>query len=286
MACEQPVDAEQTAVLPTMEQEETDPRVLEAASAIISGKDYAPLQRLLPQEKDELAFLKRIVEEVFRKGTFKVYLDCIEKLKSINIKFHSAIRPQTIRVLKNAHKAELIFDLTLLYTPDVLYLHDPQATDIDSHNRVIFEKLKPRIRELLNETNIFVVAKLMSVSFNFNKAFEYRVQYYYLEKVIKTFLEQCCDKQYDGKMDLEKIEAMLARLPIGMTAQRFAKMMDPLKGINPAAMLQLLEVHRPLTQLFKTTVASKKETSEGSKHPEDIQQLEQQMQDMATSLQS
>jgi len=179
---------------------------------------------------------------VFRKGTFKAYLDCIDKLKSTNIKFHSAIRPQTIRVLKNAHKAELIFDLKLLYTPDVLFLNDPQAADIDSQNKLIFETLKPRIRNILNETNIFVVAKLMSVSFNFNKAFEYKVQYYYLEKVMRAFLDKSSDKLYDGKMDLEKIEAMLTRLPISITALRFEKMINPIKQINHPALLQLLEV--------------------------------------------
>ena len=207
------------------------------------------------------------MNEVFRKGTFKAYLDCIDKLKSINIKFHSAIRPQTIRVLKNAHKAELIFDLKLLYTPDVLFLNDPQAADIDSQNKLIFETLKPRIRNILNETNIFVVAKLMSVSFNFNKAFEYKVQYYYLEKVMRAFLDKSSDKLYDGKMDLEKIEAMLTRLPISITALRFEKMINPIKQINHPALLQLLE-------LFKTVVQHKKETSEGEKNPQDIQQLE------------
>lgn len=161
------------------------------------------MQRLLAQEADELVFLKRVINEVFRKGTFKLYLDSIEKFKSVNIKFHSAIKAQTIRVLKNAHKAELNFDLKLLYTPEILYLSNPQGADIDSQNTVIFEHLKPRIRSLLNETNIFVLAKLMSVSFNFNKAFEYRVQYYYLEKVMRGFLENTNnDKQYDGKMDL------------------------------------------------------------------------------------
>jgi hypothetical protein len=96
----------------------------------------------------------------------------------------------------------LNFDLTLIYTPDVLYLSDPSASDIDNHNKLIFEYLTPRISKLVNETNLFVIAKLMSLSFNFNKTFEYLVQYYYLESLIKNYLEGWGNKNHDNKMDL------------------------------------------------------------------------------------
>jgi hypothetical protein len=138
----------------------------------------------------------------------------------MSIRFHSSIKPQTLRILKNALKASLNFDLKLIYTPSILYIQEP-GSDIDTHNKLIFENLKPKIKQIVNETNLFVISKLMSLSFNFNKSFEYRVQYYYLEGLMRGYLGQ--DDTEDTKMDLEKIEALLNRLPINMTAERFEK---------------------------------------------------------------
>jgi hypothetical protein len=105
----------------------------------------------------------------------------------MSIRFHSSIKPQTLRILKNALKASLNFDLKLIYTPSILYIQEP-GSDIDTHNKLIFENLKPKIKQIVNETNLFVISKLMSLSFNFNKSFEYRVQYYYLEGLMRGYL--------------------------------------------------------------------------------------------------
>jgi hypothetical protein len=91
--------------------------------------------------------------------------------------------------MRNAFKAELNFDLRLIFTPDVLYLSGSPTIDIESHNKLIFDRLKPRIKELVNDTNLFVISKLMSLSFNFNKSFEFRVQYYYLEGLMRNYLD-------------------------------------------------------------------------------------------------
>lgn len=124
----------------------------------------------------------------------------------------------------------------------MLYLSGETNTDIESHNRLIFDHLKPRIKELVNDINLFVISKLMSLSFNFNKSFEFRVQYYYLEGLMNTYLTKTYATDEDAKMDLEKIEALLSRLPINMTAQRFPKLMDVIGQADPKALGRLLEV--------------------------------------------
>jgi hypothetical protein len=43
-------------------------------------------------------------------------------------------------------------------------------------------------------------------------------------------------------MALEKIDALLSRLPINMTAQRFSKTMVPLQGSDSKAFIKLLNV--------------------------------------------
>lgn len=86
----------------------------------------------------------------------------------------------------------------------------------------------------------------MSLSFNFNKSFEFRVQYYYLEGLMQTYISKTYLTEEDTKMDLEKIEALLSRLPINMTAQRFTKMMDGLKGAEPKTLESLLNVSNRL----------------------------------------
>jgi hypothetical protein len=91
--------------------------------------------------------------------------------------------------MRNAFRAEMNFDLRLIFTPDILYLSRGPTMDIESNNNLIFDNLKSRIKQLVNDTNLFVISKLMSLSFNFNKSFEFRVQYYYLEEVIRNYLE-------------------------------------------------------------------------------------------------
>jgi hypothetical protein len=187
--------------------------------------------------------LQGIVHIVFTEAPFKTFLDTVEKLKTINIKYQSAVRPQNIRVMRNAFKADLKYDLRLLFTPEVLYLSSGPNVDIETNNKLIFDSLKPRIKELVNDTNVFVISKLMSLSFNFNKSFEFRVQYYYLEGLMRNYLSSSSQLQEEEtKMHLEKIDALFSRLPINMTAQRFGKMMEPLKGLNSQAFLKLLQV--------------------------------------------
>lgn len=122
---------------------------------------------------------------------FKTFLETVEKLKTINIRYQTAVRPQNVRVMRNAFKADLKYDLRLLFTPDVLYIGPGPAADIESNNKLIFDALKPRIKVLVNAVNVFTISKLMSLSFNFNKSFEFRVQYYYLEGLMRNFLESC-----------------------------------------------------------------------------------------------
>lgn len=155
--------------------------------AVIDNQDYSLLQRELKVKKDDLGYLKLFVELIFLRVSFKGFLDIVDKIKFINIKFHSAIKPQTLRVLKHALKSDLNFNLKLIFQPDILYLQQP-GSDIESHNKLMFEHIKPLIKSLASETNIFTISKLISLSFNFNKSFEFRVQYYYLEGLIKNFI--------------------------------------------------------------------------------------------------
>lgn len=50
---------------------------------------------------------------------------------------------------------------------------------------------------------MFAISKLMSLSFNFNKQFEFLVQYQYLEKLFSEYLATRSEEE--GKMSLEKI---------------------------------------------------------------------------------
>ncbi len=74
-------------------------------------------------------------------------MEVVEKLKTMNIKYQIAVKTQNLRVMKNAVKAELNLDRKLIFTPDILYLAADTATpDIEAHNRLIFDNLKPRIK--------------------------------------------------------------------------------------------------------------------------------------------
>lgn len=59
---------------------------------------------------------------------------------------------------------------------------------------------------------------------------------------MNTYLTKAYATDEDAKMDLEKIEALLSRLPINMTAQRFPKLMDVIGQADPKALGRLLEV--------------------------------------------
>lgn len=155
----------------------------------------------------------------------------------------------------------------------MLYISCGPNIDIESNNKLIFDSLKPRIKALVNDTNLFVISKLMSLSFNFNKAFEFRVQYYYLEGLMRSYIESSNQlKEEEIKMYLEKIEALLSRLPINTTAQRFGKMMDPLRGTNPLSLLRLLNVNMLISQTFLAILERKKETAEGAKFQAELEQ--------------
>ena len=68
-------------------------------------------------------------------------------------------------------------------------------------------------------------------------------------------------------MHLEKIDALFSRLPINMTAQRFGKMMEPLKGKNPQAFLKLLHT-------FEAILERKKDTADGVKFQKEIEECQ------------
>lgn len=120
------------------------------ANIILSSQNYQQFQLELGADKDNIELLKNVIQIVFDNGTFKLFLEAVDKIKLISMKMQSIIKPQNVRVLKNAYKSDLNFDLKLLYTPEILYLQSKGALDIDSQNKVIFESLKQRIKNTIS----------------------------------------------------------------------------------------------------------------------------------------
>ena len=119
------------------------------------------------------------------------------------------------------------FDVRKIFAPEILYITTPD-NNVDELNKLIFRYLKPKIINTVEQENVFTIAKILFLALNFNKSFEWRVQYYYLEKLLREVVEKETDEE--RKMDLEKIEMLLSKLPIGMTMERMGKMLGGIVG--------------------------------------------------------
>ena len=118
----------------------------------------------------------------------------------------------------------------------------------------------------------------MYLSLHFNKSFEFRVQYYYLEKLFRELLAK--DTHEEIGMDIEKILAMLSKLPVNMTIERIDKMLNPLMEHGKPESLRLL------LGTLVTALDQKVGTGEGDKYLGDIEACKRSIEDRLQGLQN
>lgn len=73
----------------------------------------------------------------------------MDNLRSLSVKYHSAVKIQNFKIIKNVLKAmNNSPDVKSIFTPDVLYISS-ENNNVDDTNKLIFKYLKPKIIQII-----------------------------------------------------------------------------------------------------------------------------------------